>query len=74
MATVNLKLAYCAKCSPPVPLAVGPLPEPPRHFGPRGQAVHVATLVDISPDEAAAKGEKPYDFLTRMMKKYVTKK
>lgn len=69
----TLQLAYCAKCSPFIPMEVGTFPKPPKHFCP-GVRVHVATLVDIAPDEKAAAGEKPSDFLARMMTKYVTKK
>lgn len=70
----KLRLGYCDACSPAIPLAVGALPTPPRHFDAKSRTMHTGKTVDIDPKEAIAAGEAPLDFILRMMAKYVTKK
>ena len=73
MAT-TLKLAYCAKCSPVVGLAVAPdFKAPPRHFDPKSRSMHDATIVDIDPAEIRPTEEAPAQYFARMIAKYVTK-
>jgi hypothetical protein len=64
-------LAYCPQCV--LGLGWGALSQDDRlgHFV--GGQFHKASFVEIDPSEAIAQGEAYADFLSRMVKKYVTK-
>jgi len=73
----TLKLAYCDKCDPIVPISMAhDYSTIPKHVDPKMKSMHEATIIEITVDvETIIKaGETPSVYLSRMLKKHVTNK
>jgi hypothetical protein len=70
---VNLtnKLAYCATCTPKLPLGFGGIMQVQSHYDPVSKTMHTLTVVAVADDEKIDAGETFQAFLQRMMTKYV---
>lgn len=65
---LTMKFSYCKKCK--YPLAIGGLISAASHLSDKGER-HDGVLIEIDANESKLPGEKPGDFLNRIMKKYV---
>ena len=67
----KMKLAYCAQCNVPVSAAENYGKSIPKHMSPKDRGVfHESTVLefDVTDETMLKPGEKPGDYLARLMK------